>query len=158
MYKVLWLLKPEPGVTREEFRDWYENSHAPLAQRYFGHLLIEYRRNYVDEVVGAVPSDYVAGVESMPRDLAAKQARGFEFAVIAEWVMADRTAFDDIMSIFADPEIGPIFRKDSMGTMSPDTLLIHVAQYETRRADPERASKNNAGAVPNGGEARFGRD
>lgn len=134
MYKVLWLLKPAPGVTRRRFRDWYENSHAPLAQRHFGHLLLEYRRNYVDDAVGAVPSDYVAGVDTMPNDAAAAQARGFDFAVVAEWVMADRAAFDEIMRIFADPEIGPVFRADSEGTMHPDTLLLHVTAHETPRA------------------------
>lgn len=131
MFKVLWLLKPVAGVSHQDFRDWYENSHAPLAERYFGHLLLEYRRNYVDEVVGAVPGDYIAGVEGTPNETAAIQARAFDFAVVAEWVMADEASFGEIMSIFADPDIGPLFRADSEGTMHPDTVLVKVTAHET---------------------------
>lgn len=143
MFKVLWMLKPADGVSRQEFRDWYESSHAPLAERHFGHLLLEYRRNYVDEVVGAVPSDYVAGIEDAPNESAVAQARAFDFAVVAEWVMADEGVFDEIMSVFADPEIGPIFRADSEGTMHPDTVLVKVTVHETQ-------SLAGAGAAPEG--------
>lgn len=131
MFKVLWLLKPAPGVSRERFREWYEHSHVPLAQRHFGHLLLEYRRNYVDEIIGTVPSDHVAGVDPMVRESAIAQAAGFEYAVVAEWVMRDEAAFDEVMSIFMDPQIGPTFRADSDGTMHPDTVLIKVSTCES---------------------------
>ena len=46
MFKVIWLLRRKPGITIEQFRAHYENSHARLAQKYFGDLLLSYKRNY----------------------------------------------------------------------------------------------------------------
>lgn len=143
MYKVIWLLKPADGVSRERFRDWYENSHAPLAQQHFGHLMLEYRRNYIDEVVGVVPSDYVVGADPRSGEPAIRQAAAFDYAVVAEWVLPDEAAFDEIMRMFADPEIGPTFRADSAGVMHRDTVLIKVSASESTLemgAEPELLS------------------
>ena len=34
MFKQVVFLKRRPGMTHEEFRDYYENHHAPLCQKY----------------------------------------------------------------------------------------------------------------------------
>src|SRR3954462_14233770 len=52
MYKVMWLLKRKRGITLDQFRDHYENSHSVLGNKYLGHLLIHYKRNYKTEVWG----------------------------------------------------------------------------------------------------------
>ncbi len=46
MYKIFWLLKRKPGISHEQFRHHYETSHAVLGQKYFGHLILSYKRNY----------------------------------------------------------------------------------------------------------------
>src|SRR3546814_14773322 len=46
MIKMLWLLKRKPGMSKEAFREHYENSHVVLAHKYVGHLLEGYHRNY----------------------------------------------------------------------------------------------------------------
>lgn len=46
MYKVMWLMKRKAHLTHEEFREHFERSHAPMAQKFAGHLFAEYRRNY----------------------------------------------------------------------------------------------------------------
>jgi len=33
-YKILLFLKRRPGMTLEAFRDYYENHHAPLCEKY----------------------------------------------------------------------------------------------------------------------------
>jgi len=33
-YKILLLMKRKPGISMEEFRDYYENHHVPLAMKY----------------------------------------------------------------------------------------------------------------------------
>jgi hypothetical protein len=38
MFKVMWLLKRKKGITFEQFRDHYENSHSILGKKYLGHL------------------------------------------------------------------------------------------------------------------------
>ena len=41
------LVRRRRGLTPEQFRDGYENSHSRIAVRLFGHLWLEYRRNYL---------------------------------------------------------------------------------------------------------------
>ena len=45
--KKIVLVKRKPGLSAEQFRDGYENSHSRIAVRLFGHLWLEYRRNYL---------------------------------------------------------------------------------------------------------------
>lgn len=45
--KMIVMVKRKPGLSPEEFRDGYENSHSRIAVRLFGHLWTEYRRNYL---------------------------------------------------------------------------------------------------------------
>ena len=86
MFKVIWLLKAMPGVSHSAFREWYETSHAVISEKYFGHLLLVYRRNYP------------ASVSGTPQ---------FDYDCITEWVMESEAAFDEIMAIFNDPVLGP---------------------------------------------------
>ena len=79
MFKVLWLLKRKTGITLEQFRDHYENSHAILAQKYLGHLLVEYKRNYKTGTAGGgVPTDPHGNALAIQE---------WEYDCVAEWVM-----------------------------------------------------------------------
>lgn len=55
MIKMMLLLVRKPGMSFEEFRDYYENRHVPLASSY-DQPLVRYQRNYISgrmaEVVG----------------------------------------------------------------------------------------------------------
>ena len=52
MPQIVILLKRKPGMTREEFKAHYESSHARMTVRYQGHLMQDYRRNYIDSQFG----------------------------------------------------------------------------------------------------------
>jgi hypothetical protein len=45
--KRIVMVKRKAGLTPEQFRDGYENSHSRIAVELFGHLWLEYRRNYL---------------------------------------------------------------------------------------------------------------
>lgn len=45
--RMLVMVKRKAGLTPEQFRDGYENSHSRIAVRLFGHLWLSYRRNYL---------------------------------------------------------------------------------------------------------------
>jgi hypothetical protein len=45
--KMIVMVKRKPGLTPEQFRNGYENSHSRIAVELFGHLWLEYRRNYL---------------------------------------------------------------------------------------------------------------
>lgn len=47
MYKVMAFLARKPGISREEFRAYYEANHAPLVGR-LAPRMAAYRRNYLD--------------------------------------------------------------------------------------------------------------
>ena len=52
MPQIVLLLKRKPGMTREEFKQHYESSHAQMAMRYQGHVMQDYRRNYIETESG----------------------------------------------------------------------------------------------------------
>ena len=48
VHKILILLKRRPGMTVEEFRDYYETRHRPLVAKYSSRALCYYARRYLD--------------------------------------------------------------------------------------------------------------
>lgn len=47
VYKILLLMKRRPDISVEAFRDYYENHHAPLAEKY-SQGITRYVRRYLD--------------------------------------------------------------------------------------------------------------
>lgn len=121
MFKVLWLLKRKPGISFEQFCEHYENSHSVLGQKYFGHLFLDYRRNY-DRALEAGASGGVAGLLTSGYDC------------IAEWVLRDEQAFDECMDLIADPVIGKIFRDDEEHFL--DSSATRLLICDTRDTGP----------------------
>lgn len=126
MFKVLWFLRRKAGITHEQFRDHYENSHSKLAERHFGHLMLEYRRNYKTEVAGGgVIEDGGSGFG--PRE--------WDYDVVAEWVMPDAAAFDAIMAMFGDPVVGKTFYDDEEHFLDRDSIML--IKCDVRSSVPE---------------------
>lgn len=124
MFKVIWFLKRKPGITHEQFRDHYENSHSVLAKRHFGHLFTAYRRNYKTDCWG--------GGVTGPDGTAGFGPREWEFDCIAEWETRDEAAFDEIMRLVAHSEIAPLFYEDEEHFLDRDaTVLIKCRMYDT---------------------------
>jgi hypothetical protein len=116
MAKLLFFLKRKPGLTPEQFREHYEN-HAPLAQKYIGHLLTGYARNY--PVFAALdPTHAPAGTQPAPYDI------GYD--AICEMRVKDDAAVDEIGRIFNDPEIGPILNADTGKFLDTKATVIVV--------------------------------
>jgi uncharacterized protein (TIGR02118 family) len=64
-YKILLLMKRRPGMSVEAFRDYYENHHAPLCEKYTTSVK-RYIRRYIDPhphpetgPVGELPYDVI---------------------------------------------------------------------------------------------------
>ena len=68
MYKIMWLLKRKPGTTHEHFRHHYETSHSVLGQKYFGHLILSYQRNYLTRTGNNFERGGPEGVEEIGFD------------------------------------------------------------------------------------------
>jgi hypothetical protein len=86
MFKFLNFLVRKPGLTPEQFRDYYDKNHVPLAFKTFPQIL-EHRRNY--------PADngtlFPAGVHQ-PWD------------AIVEIYLDSREGFDAMMAFLSDAD------------------------------------------------------
>lgn len=87
--KMIVMVKRKPGLTPEEFRDGYENSHSRIAVELFGHLWTEYRRNYLKSGHSFAAPASPAG----PDDI------GFD--AISEFIMPDAAALEEMGRISA---------------------------------------------------------
>jgi hypothetical protein len=112
MFRIMWLLKRKPGVGFEHFRDHYETTHSALGKKYFGHLMLGYRRNY-DR---AKEAGSAAGIHGMASD----------YDCVAEWDLRDEAAFAEFMEILADPVIGKIFRDDEASFLDSAATRLMV--------------------------------
>ena len=81
--RMLIMVRRKPGLTDEEFRDGYENSHSRMAVELFGHLWLSYRRNYI-----TAARRY--GVGFSPGGPAPVQDVGFD--AVSEYVLRDEAA------------------------------------------------------------------
>jgi len=74
------MVRRKAGLTPEEFRRGYEESHSRIAVRLFGHLWLSYRRNYL-----TVGHNFATGGETATPD-----ETGFD--AISEFVLRDSAA------------------------------------------------------------------
>jgi len=91
MFVVRWLLRRKDGVTHEEFREHFERSHAPLAEKYIGHLMLDYRRIYIDQAFGRTAVDAAGESIYSPIEM------GWD--LISEWVLPDEQTMAKIQAI-----------------------------------------------------------
>lgn len=132
MAKLIFFLKRKPGITPQQFREHYENSHVRFAQKYIGHLLTGYVRNYPTFAM-LDPSNVVPGTEPAPYDT------GYD--AITEMRVRDAAALEEIGRIFNDPAIQPILKADERKFLDDKaTVMIVCDEADTGTAytkDPE---------------------
>ena len=121
MYKVFHFVKRKPHLTHEQFRDHFERSHAAMALKFCGHLFTDYRRNYINIVLGGGdPREEGSGFGEME----------FQWDLISEWVMPDEAAFHEITRIMESPGIKRLFHEDEDRFI--DRKAIVMAPVEVR--------------------------
>jgi len=114
MLKMIALLKKRAGMSRAEFRAYYEGHHVPLIFGQQGPNMLEYRRNYLT-------GEMINGAEDMP------------FDVISEFVYADRAAFDRAFERMMTPEATRTREEDEAKLF--DIPAIRVFMVETCETD-----------------------
>lgn len=87
--KKIVLVRRKAGLSPEEFRDGYENSHSRIAVRLFGHLWLSYTRNYL-----------LPGRNFKTAQFDGPDAMGFD--AISEFVLRDEAAWDEMNRIAAE--------------------------------------------------------
>lgn len=115
MHKAIVLLKKKNGLTREQFIDYYENTHVPLIRRLLPSIG-EYRRNYLDLSLGTKPDP----------------AHHPGFDVVTEIWFADSVAWERFIADARTPEIAAAIAKDELNFLDRSAnRSIGVDEYLT---------------------------
>jgi hypothetical protein len=110
MIKAIFLLKRKAGITHAQFREHYENSHAKLGQKYFGHLMTGYVRNYIAAVRLSPP--------------------GWDYDCVTEWVLRDEAALDEFQRIMEDPAIFKTFHDDEEHFLDRSAWVMTISRQD----------------------------
>jgi uncharacterized protein (TIGR02118 family) len=114
--KTVAFLKRKAGMSRADFIDYYESTHAPLILS-IAPQITAYRRNYLcDEGAIVVPG------------LAAP-----DFDVVTELYYADRPAFDAALAAFTSPENAARIARDEENLFDRTRTRFYVVE---ERASP----------------------
>lgn len=120
MQRVFVLLKRKPGMSFEDFRNHYENGHALLGEKYFGHLFASYRRNYI------------------PGGMRFSDGENGECAYdcLTELVFRDPEGYRELKRIAGSPEVHAILKADEEKFL--DRTLSMNAISEPIESDVDR--------------------
>ena len=130
MIKLIFMMVRRPGISKGEFRTRYESMHVKLAQRYFGHLLERYVRNY-PTFATLNPSNCPAGTQVA--------ACEFEYDAIAEMWLRDSAAVVELTRICNDPNINPILVEDELKFLDRAKTLMLVCEEIDSGVSAERS-------------------
>jgi hypothetical protein len=132
--KLILLLKRKPGLSREEFRDAYENRHRRLGMEKVGHLLTSYRRHYLG------PGSTFAAAAPVPTDERAPAAVPYD--VVTEMVFPDMASLEECNRIVGEPTTRRMFSEDEESLfdrancwtiLTEETLEEDLTPYATGR-------------------------
>lgn len=116
IYKILIFLKRRPGMSVAEFRDYYENVHARLGEKYSGSGLVRYQRRYVEAlaVQGTPDSD------QLPCD------------VITELWFKDRAVFEGMKAFTAKGQLPSDVLEDELRLFDrAQTRYMTVVEHDS---------------------------
>ena len=95
MFKAMVLLKRKPGMSLEDFIDYYETKHAPLGIKYQTSM-----KRYIRHYLHPLPYG-LTGVLAEP-----------EHDVLTETWFDSREAFDESRALVRAPEANAVLRED----------------------------------------------
>lgn len=113
MIKTLYFMKRKPGLSRSEFRTYYEDVHRKMGEKVLGNLAARYVRHYLDPVrvpEGTPAYDVVTEIWFTNRDL---YERG-----VAE--LASNEFIADFMRLFDMEGASQYLFEDSESDLSGD--------------------------------------
>lgn len=119
--KTILMLKRKKGMAPEAFRAVYESHHSRLALRLFGHLWLEYRRNYLGPsnsfaAAAGTPTSEVTGETICPYD------------VITEIVYRDMDALEESNRIAGIPENARLLAEDEESMFDREACFAAVVE------------------------------
>ena len=125
MIKLLIFMKRKPGLSRQEFIDYYENNHIVLIAKHFGEFQADYRRSYPEE---AAPFG-LTGVADSQEDAKA----GVEFDVLTEIWLKDRATMDAMFAKNAQPDVAAEVAADEENFVDRASVRFYISEEHPRR-------------------------
>jgi EthD domain len=113
MLKVVCLMKAKPGLSHQEFRDYYENNHVPMVLKLLP-LMADYRRSYVVPSAGSA-LDHMGGSTD----------RGFD--VITECWYRDQQDYDAMVALTRNSKIGQALAENEATFIDQDAMVVFIA-------------------------------
>ena len=112
--KILCFLKRKPGLSREQFIDYYEQRHVKLIAKLLP-FYTEYKRNFVDPGEVYAPGHLENKAQAVP-----------PFDVVTELSFASREMYDRMLAALADPEIGATIAADEDNVFDRSAMVIYT--------------------------------
>lgn len=117
VHKIILFLKRKPGMSVQAFRDYYENHHTKMAEKYSTKAVKRYVRRYLEPIAGGAPE-------------AVGDAMGFD--VITEVWIADRKMFEQVGAFLAKNAPPPDVLEDELKLFDRDkSRVATVVEYES---------------------------
>jgi hypothetical protein len=122
MLKMITLISRKAGMSREAFRDHYENVHVPLSHSLFPEI-VKSVRNYP-----ATDNFHYVGSERHPAP---------PCDVITEHFFANRASYEAMMANFAsDPDKFQALSEDEDKFCDKQSMIMFLVDHETSTSDP----------------------
>jgi len=117
MPKLVGLFKRRGDLSLAEFRDYYENHHAPFNVEHFGTFMSSYTRSYIDHTTPYLP---------------AAQATDVRFDVVTEIVFVDDDAMKGMFSSAAtQPGLMEAIAADEAEFMDREVTQLYIVSDQT---------------------------
>ncbi len=108
MFKIIALIPRKPGLTHEEFRDYYENNHAPLAVKHVPQFR-GYIRNFI-------------------RPLEGFEGEPVGYDAVVEFYYDSKEAWDEVSKLYLEGEIGKVLIPDEDTFMDRSRMQVLIAE------------------------------
>lgn len=114
--KMIVLFRRKPGLTPEQFREYYETRHVPLALKLFPYFK-DYRRNYIR------------------RDLVHRRADGatnpsLDFDAVMELTFASKSDYERMVREMADPKVRAQVVEDEERFLDRSATVVFMVDEE----------------------------
>lgn len=126
MVKIAFMLKRKANLTPEEFRDYYERNHAPLARRLLP-LFQEYSRYFIQHDKSYIPPHM--NVQNMQYD------------VITHITFETQADYDKHLEMLKDPELAAELSADEEKFLDRDASIFFIVEQEMTPNEVLRAER-----------------
>lgn len=123
MIKIMCFLKRKPGMSRAEFKDYYETTHAPLIEKMLP-FYNTFERNFFAPV-----QDYETGHMDNKHE-----EQELDFDVVTELTFKTQEDYDKIVAGLSDPDIGAIITADEENIFDRSKMRVFI--METEASEP----------------------